>query len=85
MTSMRPISRRSFLARVAGVSTFAAAGCTIHGPLEERPYDLPPEPVRERLPPSCTDGDSGRYHDRPGNGRSCRGDGGRHRPPRRGD
>jgi hypothetical protein len=82
MTPARPISRRSFFSRVAGVSTLALGGCTINGAIEESPYDPPPE----RGPPegasaSCTDGDSGRYHDAPGNGRTCRGRG-RHRPPR---
>lgn len=82
MRPVRPISRRSFLSRVAGASTLALGGCVINGPIEESPYDPPSERAPQgSASPSCTDGDSGRYHDAPGNGRTCRGQG-RHRPPR---
>jgi hypothetical protein len=85
MTPNRTISRRSFLARVSGVSALALGGCaTRGGPIEEDPYT--PDGGRgaggSGESGGCTDGDSGRYHDRPGAGRACAGHGHR-RPPRR--
>jgi hypothetical protein len=92
MKPMRKLSRRSFLATVSGGAAFALAGCAT--PREETtPYDpLEDAAPRERgrLEPGgeerargCTDGDSGRYHDRPGHGRTCEFGGTRRRPPRR--
>lgn len=83
MTPDRSISRRSFLASVSGSSVFALGACTT-GPIHERPYDPPPEPTRGGLErEGCTDGDSGRYVDPPGQGRHCRFGESRRRPRRR--
>jgi len=82
MRSDRAISRRSFLARVSGASAFMLGGCAT-GPIHERPYDPPAEPPRgtgDRQ--GCTDGDSGRYVDPPGQGRTCRFGETRRRPRR---
>ena len=78
MKPIRTISRRSFLARVGGASALALAGCTT---TTGEPYD--PRDDLRREGEGCTDGDSGRYHDRPGNGRHCRFGRTRNRPPRR--
>jgi len=83
MKPVGPLSRRSFLTRVAGASAFALGACTYNGPIDESPYDPPGERGRRPERPSCTDGDSGRYHDAPGQGRSCRAGQTRRRPPRR--
>lgn len=78
----RKISRRSFLARVGGASVFALGACTT-GSIHERPYDPPAEPGRGGLErEGCTDGDSGRHVDPPGQGRTCRFGEGRRRPRR---
>jgi hypothetical protein len=78
MKPIRKISRRSFLARVGGVSALALTGCaTPRG--ETEPYDpLENAAPRERgrvLPGgearTCTDGDSGSRSDPPGRGRRC--------------
>ena len=84
MKPVRTISRRSFLAAVSGASSLALAGCVGgSGPIEEDPYDPPPEPRNVpnndygREPP-CSDGDHGRHADPPGQGRRCN-NGRRHR------
>lgn len=83
MTPDRNISRRSFLTRVSGASMFALGACTT-GRIDERPYDPPAEPARDRFERErCTDGDSGRNVDPPGRGRTCRFGEGRRRPRRR--
>ena len=92
MKPIRTLNRRSFLGRVAGLSALTLAGCAT--PREETtPYDpledaAPRERGRverggEERREGCTDGDSGRYHDRPGQGRTCRFGETRRRPPRR--
>lgn len=89
MKPLRPISRRSFLARVGGVSALALAGCA-HVPRETNPYDpLEDAEPRERNGierggnrENCTDGDSGNRSDPPGGGRHCRFGRTRARPPR---
>jgi len=79
----RTISRRSFLARVSGASVFALGACTTTGSIDEQPYDPPLEPTRGGLErEGCTDGDSGRYVDPPGQGRHCRFGETRRRPRR---
>ena len=82
MKPVRTISRRSFLGAVGGAATLAAC-VTRPGPIEEDPYDPPPEPRNVpngdygRAPP-CSDGDHGRHADPPGAGRRCN-NGRRHR------
>ena len=80
MKPVRRISRRSFLGRVGGASIIALAGCTtapdddLYDPGREAPDGRGALGRRE-----CTDADSGRHVDRPGQGRDCRADGPRRR------
>ena len=83
MANKRKISRRSFLARVGGAAALLThAGCTISrdsdsvdpnsGPRGERPTGPGGNGNgRWEREAACTDGDSGRYGDRPGYGRRC--------------
>ena len=84
MRPIRKLSRRSFLGRVGGASLLALGGCTtVVGPIDEEPPRPPRSQPRggRRESTSCTDGDSGRHVDPPGNGRHCRFGEGRRRPP----
>ena len=80
MKSVRSISRRSFLARVGTLPLLGLAACTTSG--EHEPYDPRREVDREE---ECNDGDSGRYRDEPGRGRTCTFGRTRRRPRRRSD
>lgn len=78
------LSRRSFLARVGGVSAVALGGCTTAGSIDEEPYDPAglPGGAGGRESERCTDGDSGSRSDPPGGGRHCRFGETRRRPRR---
>ena len=81
MKPIRNLSRRSFLATVAGASTLVVAGCATQRPPQDAQWDpLDNAGVRDRgrvrpgseAPPShCSDGDAGPNADPHNRGRRC--------------
>ena len=82
MKPVRNVSRRSFLASVAGVSVLGAAGCATRPETQDAQWDpldnaSPKDrgrvrPGSEAPPSNCSDGDSGPQADPHNRGRSCR-------------